>query len=224
MVHGLALAARQLRERRADPLGIFLAFESGGRVDGFLGMAFLGERCMHFAPAMPARPAQAVDCTPLDDDPQPRVERTPRIVGRPRPMDRQQHLLHHVVGAVGWDALAAGEADYERHAIAQQRLVGDAVARTAAINAARRVSETVRVCRMVITASTHRRWVTDGNATGANAIEHGIANGRNALPSNARITFPCVMLRPSERLECISLRGRRRLHPREPEEQAKVIL
>ena len=59
---------------------------------------------MHFAPAVPAHLAQDVDCAPLDDDTQPRVEGTPGIVGRPRAVYRQQHFLHHVVGAVGGDA------------------------------------------------------------------------------------------------------------------------
>ena len=122
-----ALAPRQLRERRADPPGLFPALNSGGKIDGFVGMAFIGMRGMHFAPAA-VQLAQIVDRAPLDDDPQPGIERTPRIVGRARAMQGQQCLLHHVVSAVGRDAAAAGKADDERHAIAQQRLVGDAVA------------------------------------------------------------------------------------------------
>ena len=66
---------------------------------------------MHFARATPVRLAQDVDGAALNDDAEPRVEGTPWIIGRARTVYRQQRLLHHVVRAVGRNALAASDAD-----------------------------------------------------------------------------------------------------------------
>src|SRR5208282_3579465 len=49
MVYRLALALRQFRECRADPLGSFLVLDPSRKVDGFVGMALVGQWCMHFA-------------------------------------------------------------------------------------------------------------------------------------------------------------------------------
>src|SRR4029077_12590598 len=78
-------------------------------IDGFVGVGLVGERCMHFALAMPTHLAQDVDCAPLDNDAQPRFEGTPGIVGRPGAVDREQYFLHYIVDAVRRDAPTAGE-------------------------------------------------------------------------------------------------------------------
>jgi hypothetical protein len=113
MVHRLALAPRQFSECRADALDLFLVLDPGRKIDGFVGMALVGERCMHFTRSTSVRLAQDIDCAPFDDDAQPRVEGTPWIVGRSGAVYRQQHLLHHVISAVRRDALTASDAHDE---------------------------------------------------------------------------------------------------------------
>jgi hypothetical protein len=90
--------------------------------DGFLdGIA---KKASFFNAILRKYLAQDVDGAPFDDDVQPRFEGPPGIVSRPRAVDRQQNVLHDVIDAVSRHALAASQADDERHAIAQQRLIG----------------------------------------------------------------------------------------------------
>ena len=60
---------------------------------------------MNLTRPLPADPAQQIDRAALGDNPQPSVERTPRIVGLPGPMDSQKNLLDYVVDVVGRNAL-----------------------------------------------------------------------------------------------------------------------
>jgi hypothetical protein len=91
-------------------------------------MAFERERRVDLAHVLPAGAAEEIDCPPVGDDRQPRGERPAGVVCLPRAMNGQQHVLHHVIDAVGHNPTPSRDALDDWYAVAQQRLVGDAIA------------------------------------------------------------------------------------------------
>ena len=101
---------------------------SSRRIGVAVGIGFKRQRRMKLACAMAAQLAQNVDRAPPGDDMQPGIERARRVVGPSRAMDGQQDILDDIVAAVWRHALTAGNGSDERHAIAQQSLVGRTIA------------------------------------------------------------------------------------------------
>ena len=86
----------------------------------------------HRRPAPRWRPGSAGaaqrDGAALGNGAQPRQERPLRIIGRHGAMDGQQHVLNHVFHPVGRHAMPPCGGGGERHAGAQQRLIGERIA------------------------------------------------------------------------------------------------
>jgi len=87
-----------------------------------------GTNTRYIRNVLPASAAEEIDRPPVGNDTQPHGERPARVVSLPRAMNGQQHVLHHVVDAVGRHPAPSRDALDDRYAVAQQRLVGVAVA------------------------------------------------------------------------------------------------
>lgn len=120
MMHRFTLTFRQSGNRGLNPSAPLVALDPGRNVHALIGMAFVCQRRMHFARAVPMRLTQHIDGAPFGDHAQPGIERAPRIVGRARPVDRQQRFLNHIIAAIGWHAAPTRYASNERYAVAQE--------------------------------------------------------------------------------------------------------
>src|SRR5262245_31149936 len=103
MLNRLLLARGQTRDRAGDDAGRVGANKSLCWIGIMIGMALERERRMHLARFLSANTAEEINRAPVRDYAQPRGERPTRVVGLPRAMNGQQHVLYHVIDVVGCD-------------------------------------------------------------------------------------------------------------------------
>src|SRR5262245_36154980 len=127
MLNRLLLARGQARDRASDDPGRVGANKPLCWIGIMIGMAFERERRMHLAQFLSTNTAEEINRAPVGDYAQPRGERPTRVVGLPRAMNGQQHVLYHVVDVVSRDATTPCNRLDDRDAVAQQRLVGGAI-------------------------------------------------------------------------------------------------
>src|SRR5262245_21786580 len=127
MLNRLLLARGQTRDRAGDDASRVGANKPLCWIGIVISMAFERERSMHLAKFLSANTAEEINRAPVGDYAQPRGERPTKVVGLPRAMNSQQHVLYHVVDVVGCDAATPCNGLDDRDAVAQQRLVGGAI-------------------------------------------------------------------------------------------------
>src|SRR5215510_6271920 len=127
MLYRLLLARGQTRDRAGDNSGRVGANKPLCWIGTLICMAFERERRMHLAQILSANTAEEINRAPVSDYAQPCGERPTGVVGLPRAMNSQQHVLYHVVDVVGCDATTPRNGLDDRNAVAQQRLVGGAI-------------------------------------------------------------------------------------------------
>lgn len=127
LLHRLALCRRQIGYGLPQAMRTSLPFHyTESRLRKVrAGLQVL--RCIQLSGMQAPLTTKRVQGAMADDSAQPGIERTARIVGETHLVDRQQHLLHHVVDTAGHDAVPACCRPYEREAVAQQGVIGCAI-------------------------------------------------------------------------------------------------